>query len=64
MGETVNPQCRVPLPAGTHCAGTVGGATYGVAKKASLVAVKVRRSVALLLGLAVCGCCSCSCTGL
>lgn len=26
---------------GTHCAGTVGGSTYGVAKKATLVAVKV-----------------------
>ncbi|KAJ3412475.1 serine protease [Chytridiales sp. JEL 0842] len=29
---------------GTHCAGTVGGRTYGVAKKAKLVAVKVLRS--------------------
>ncbi|CAL3972326.1 unnamed protein product [Diplocarpon coronariae] len=26
---------------GTHCAGTIAGATYGVAKKANLVAVKV-----------------------
>lgn len=26
---------------GTHCAGTAGGSTYGVAKKATLVAVKV-----------------------
>jgi cerevisin len=26
---------------GTHCAGTVGGKTYGVAKKANLIAVKV-----------------------
>lgn len=26
---------------GTHCAGTIGGATYGLAKKAKLVAVKV-----------------------
>jgi len=26
---------------GTHCAGTIGGSTYGVAKAASLVAVKV-----------------------
>lgn len=26
---------------GTHCAGTIGGSTYGVAKKASLIAVKV-----------------------
>ena len=26
---------------GTHCAGTIGSATYGVAKKAELVAVKV-----------------------
>ena len=26
---------------GTHCAGTVGGSTYGVAKSATLVAVKV-----------------------
>ncbi|KFY00242.1 hypothetical protein V490_01425 [Pseudogymnoascus sp. VKM F-3557] len=26
---------------GTHCAGTIGGATFGVASKASLVAVKV-----------------------
>ncbi|KFY93052.1 hypothetical protein V498_04585 [Pseudogymnoascus sp. VKM F-4517 (FW-2822)] len=26
---------------GTHCAGTIGGATYGVASKAKLVAVKV-----------------------
>jgi len=26
---------------GTHCAGTIGGSTYGVSKKASLVAVKV-----------------------
>ncbi|WFD00203.1 cerevisin [Malassezia yamatoensis] len=26
---------------GTHCAGTIGSATYGVAKKAKLVAVKV-----------------------
>lgn len=26
---------------GTHCAGTVGGATYGVAKKVNLIAVKV-----------------------
>ncbi|KAK6833177.1 hypothetical protein PG987_007871 [Apiospora arundinis] len=26
---------------GTHCAGTVGGSTYGVAKKATIIAVKV-----------------------
>jgi len=26
---------------GTHCAGTIGGATYGMAKKVNLVAVKV-----------------------
>ncbi|KXN67949.1 hypothetical protein CONCODRAFT_29668, partial [Conidiobolus coronatus NRRL 28638] len=26
---------------GTHCAGTVGGKTYGVAKKANLIAVRV-----------------------
>ena len=26
---------------GTHCAGTVGGSTYGVAKKANIIAVKV-----------------------
>jgi len=26
---------------GTHCAGTVGGTTYGVAKQANLIAVKV-----------------------
>jgi cerevisin len=26
---------------GTHCAGTIGGTTYGVAKKAHLIAVKV-----------------------
>jgi len=26
---------------GTHCAGTVGGTTYGIAKRANLVAVKV-----------------------
>jgi len=26
---------------GTHCAGTVGGSTYGVAKQANLIAVKV-----------------------
>ncbi|KAI9735435.1 MAG: Subtilisin-like protease 2 [Claussenomyces sp. TS43310] len=26
---------------GTHCSGTIGGSTYGVAKKVSLVAVKV-----------------------
>ncbi|WFD34922.1 cerevisin [Malassezia cuniculi] len=29
---------------GTHCAGTIGSATYGVAKHAELVAVKVLRS--------------------
>ncbi|KXN70425.1 subtilisin-like protein, partial [Conidiobolus coronatus NRRL 28638] len=29
---------------GTHCAGTVGSKTYGVAKKANLVAVKVLNS--------------------
>lgn len=29
---------------GTHCAGTIGSATYGVAKRAELVAVKVLRS--------------------
>ncbi|CCH46175.1 putative secreted protein [Wickerhamomyces ciferrii] len=29
---------------GTHCAGTIGGKTYGVAKKANIVAVKVLRS--------------------
>ena len=29
---------------GTHVAGTIGGKTYGVAKKASIVAVKVLRS--------------------
>ncbi|RKO88516.1 peptidase S8/S53 domain-containing protein, partial [Blyttiomyces helicus] len=29
---------------GTHCAGTVAGAQYGVAKKATVVAVKVLRS--------------------
>lgn len=29
---------------GTHCAGTVGGTTYGVAKRATLVAVKVLSS--------------------
>ncbi|KAI8881531.1 hypothetical protein K501DRAFT_324413 [Backusella circina FSU 941] len=29
---------------GTHCAGIVAGSTFGVAKKASLVAVKVMRS--------------------
>jgi cerevisin len=26
---------------GTHCSGTIAGSTYGVAKKANLVAVKV-----------------------
>jgi len=26
---------------GTHCAGTIGGKTYGIAKKATLIAVKV-----------------------
>lgn len=26
---------------GTHCAGTIGGSTYGVAKKTQLIAVKV-----------------------
>lgn len=29
---------------GTHCAGTIGSKTYGVAKKAEIVAVKVLRS--------------------
>ncbi|KAF0272264.1 hypothetical protein FOG51_02743 [Hanseniaspora uvarum] len=29
---------------GTHCAGTIGSVTYGVAKKADIVAVKVLRS--------------------
>jgi cerevisin len=29
---------------GTHCAGTVAGKTYGIAKKAKIVAVKVLRS--------------------
>ncbi|KAF9380177.1 serine protease [Mortierella sp. AD011] len=29
---------------GTHCAGTIGGTSYGVAKKAKVVAVKVLRS--------------------
>ncbi|KAF2154704.1 vacuolar serine protease [Myriangium duriaei CBS 260.36] len=29
---------------GTHCSGTVGGKKYGVAKKASIIAVKVLRS--------------------
>ena len=29
---------------GTHCAGTIGSKTYGVAKKADIVAVKVLRS--------------------
>ncbi|KAG5358382.1 Cerevisin [Yarrowia sp. B02] len=29
---------------GTHCAGTIGGSKYGVAKKAEIVAVKVLRS--------------------
>lgn len=29
---------------GTHCAGTIGGSKYGVAKKAKIVAVKVLRS--------------------
>lgn len=29
---------------GTHCAGTIGSAAYGVAKKADIVAVKVLRS--------------------
>lgn len=29
---------------GTHCAGTIGSETYGVAKKADIVAVKVLRS--------------------
>lgn len=29
---------------GTHCAGTIGGTKYGVAKKANIVAVKVLRS--------------------
>ncbi|CAH6722709.1 cerevisin [[Candida] jaroonii] len=29
---------------GTHCAGTIGSASYGVAKKADIVAVKVLRS--------------------
>jgi len=29
---------------GTHCAGIIGGKTYGVAKKATMVAVKVLRS--------------------
>merc|ERR1719210_2449909 len=28
---------------GTHCAGTIGGSTYGVAKEATLHAVKVLR---------------------
>ncbi|KAG5459251.1 MAG: serine protease 1 [Olpidium bornovanus] len=31
-------------PAGTHCAGIIGGKRYGVAKKAKIVAVKVLRS--------------------
>lgn len=29
------------LCVGTHCAGTVGSATYGVAKEVNLIAVKV-----------------------
>jgi cerevisin len=29
---------------GTHCAGTIGGKTYGIAKKANLFAVKVLRT--------------------
>lgn len=29
---------------GTHCAGTIGGKTYGIAKKANLIAVKVLRT--------------------
>jgi len=29
---------------GTHCAGVIGGETYGMAKKANLVAIKVLRS--------------------
>ena len=29
---------------GTHCAGIVAGATYGVAKKANVIAVKVLRT--------------------
>ena len=29
---------------GTHCAGIVGGTTYGIAKKANLIAVKVLRT--------------------
>lgn len=29
---------------GTHCAGTVAGSTYGVAKKANIIAVKVLRA--------------------
>jgi len=29
---------------GTHCAGTVGGAQYGVSKKAKIIAIKVLRS--------------------
>jgi subtilisin family serine protease len=29
------------MMSGTHCAGTVGSATYGVAKAANLIAVKV-----------------------
>jgi len=30
---------------GTHCAGTIGGSTYGVAKQATIVAVKVLNSL-------------------
>ena len=33
--------CVCPLPKGTHCAGTVGSSTYGVAKASNLIAIKV-----------------------
>lgn len=43
---------------GTHVSGTVAGKTYGVAKKARLVNVKVfqGRKVCLLASLRFCGC--------
>jgi subtilisin family serine protease len=42
LSFSLSPPFSPPLSlTGTHCAGTVGSATYGVAKAANLIAVKV-----------------------